>query len=91
MGARVAGKATAQPIIATLPSRFCSQVAPFLHVASPWELFLFSAIFLVDFSAKMSDTGDQSGEEVSVLKASKRRRPETWEKKKCEEGEEKPR
>ena len=27
----------------------------------------FSAIFLVDLPAKMSDAGDQSGEEVSVL------------------------
>ena len=76
-GSAGCGKATAQPIIATLPSRFCSQVAPFLRVASPWELFLFSAIFLVDLPAKMSDAGDQSGE-VSVLKASKCRQLETW-------------
>ena len=34
----------------------------------------------MDLPAKMSDAGDQSGEEVSVLKASKRRRPETWKK-----------
>ena len=44
----------------------------------------------MDLPAKMSDAGDQSGEEVLVLKASKRRRPETW-KEKREECEEKPR